>query len=214
MLVVFIAQVALTWVDPAMAEAWLTRLALVPKRWIQEWQRWIGWGPVFSAAFLHGGPMHLAGNAWFLWVFGRSLEEEMGGWRFLLVYAVGTVGAALAQIAAAPGSEIPMVGASGAISAVMGAYLLRLPTRWIVSLVPWVVPILPVPAVVFLVVWFVLQLSQGMDTLGAQPAGGVAWWAHAGGFVTGALVAWALPSASGRKKKTPRGKRKASRAKG
>ncbi len=190
---VFLGQLALMVLTPEIAGDWLQRFALVPERWIRAWTTWEAWIPVLSSAFLHGGPAHVLGNAWFLWVFGRSLEEHIGGARFLLIYMFGAVAAGLAQVASDPGSEVPMVGASGAISAVMGAYFVRLPTRWIVSLVPWVVPVLPVPAFVFLVLWFALQVTQGMDTLGSTSGGGgVAWWAHAGGFVAGALVVWLL----------------------
>ena len=186
---IFVGQVALMIFAPEVAGDWLQRFALVPERWIRAWTTWEAWIPVLSSAFLHGGPAHVLGNGWFLWVFGRSLEEHVGAPRFLLIYVAGAVGAALAQVASAPTSTVPMVGASGAISAVMGAYFVRLPTRWIVSLVPWVVPVLPVPAFVFLVLWFTLQLTQGVDTLGSTSAeGGVAWWAHAGGFVAGVAL--------------------------
>ncbi len=203
---VFVAQVALLLHDPKLAETWLGHFALVPSRWLGQWQSWQGWVPVFTSSLLHGGLAHVAGNLWFLWVFGRSLEEHVGAVRFGLIYGVGAAGAGLAQIAAAPGSDVPMVGASGAISAVMGAYFILLPTRWIVSLVPWVVPILPIPAVVFLVLWFALQLTQGMDTLGGAPGGGVAWWAHAGGFVVGAALAMLLgkPKAAPKRRRAKR----------
>ncbi len=195
-LTVFVAQIAMLVVAPDMASRWLGEYALVPVRWGQTWGTWEGWLPLFSSSLLHGGVAHVVGNAWFLWVFGRSLEEAIGSFQFLLIYLLGAVGAGLAQIASGPGSAVPMVGASGAISAVMGAYLVRLPTRWIISLVPWIVPILPVPAVVFLLLWFVIQFSQGLGTLGGQAGGGVAWWAHAGGFVVGAALAMMLPTKS------------------
>lgn len=186
---------------------WEMRLVLVPELWCKAWQTWQGWLPVFSSSLLHGGLAHVAGNLWFLWVFGRSLEEHVGGFRFALIYLIGAAGAALAHVASDPGSTIPVVGASGAISAVMGAYFVLLPKRWIVTLVPWIVPILPVPAVVFLLLWFAMQFAQGMDTLGHQSGGGVAWWAHAGGFVVGAVLAALLAGS----KSAPKTKRRESR---
>ena len=201
---VFFAQVV---AHLARLEDWERRFVLVPELWCKGWQTWPGWMPVFSSSLLHGGVAHVAGNLWFLWVFGRSLEEHVGGFRFALIYAFGAAGAALAHIASDPGSTIPVVGASGAISAVMGAYFVLLPTRWIVTLVPWIVPILPVPAVVFLLLWFAMQFAQGMDTLGHQSGGGVAWWAHAGGFVVGAVLAALLAGS----KSAPKTKRRESR---
>lgn len=189
--IVFVVQAATTWVAPDTGAAWVQHYALVPANLVRGWQTWPAWVPVGTAMFLHGGVAHVLGNGWFLWVFGRSLESHLGSARFALFYAVTGVGAALAQVACAPNSTVPMIGASGAISGVLGAYFVLLPTRWVVALVPWVVPLLPLPAFVFLLVWFGLQLGSGLGLLGGGPEN-VAWWAHIGGFVSGVLMAKAL----------------------
>ena len=168
--------------------------ALVAQRIVRhplDQQQWL---TVLSHMFLHGGVLHLLGNMWFLWIFGGNVEYRLGSFRYLLFYVVVGMAAATAQVAVGPMSALPMVGASGAISGVLGAYLVLFPTAFVWSLVPWVVPVLPVPAVVFLVLWFCLQAFNGVGTLlnGTAADGGVAWWAHAGGFVAGvAMILWA-----------------------
>jgi membrane associated rhomboid family serine protease len=168
--------------------------ALVAQRIVRhpfDQQQWL---TVFSHMFLHGGVLHLLGNMWFLWIFGGNVEDRLGSFRFLLFYVVAGMAAATAQVAVGPMSALPMVGASGAISGVLGAYLVLFPTAFVWTLVPWVVPVLPVPAIVFLVLWFLLQTFNGIGTLvnGTSADGGVAWWAHAGGFAAGvALILWA-----------------------
>lgn len=152
------------------------------------------WQTVFTHMFLHGGVLHLLGNMWFLWIFGGNVEGRLGAVRYLLFYLLAGFAAAVAQVAASPFSELPMVGASGAISGVLGAFLVLFPTAFVWSIVPWIVPVLPVPAVVFLVLWFVMQAYNGVGSLlnGAAADGGVAWWAHAGGFAAGvAMTFWA-----------------------
>ncbi len=142
-----------------------------------------------TSVFLHGGLMHLGGNMLFLWIFGDNLEDELGHGRFLGFYLAGGVAASLLQIAAAPGSTVPMVGASGAIAAVLGGYLLLFPRARVdvLIIIVFIVRILPVPAWTMLGLWFALQLFNGVATTGQS--GGVAYWAHAGGFVAGfALV--------------------------
>src|ERR1043166_8739962 len=152
------------------------------------------WTTVVSHMFLHGSVLHLLGNMWFLWIFGGNVEGRLGAFRFLLFYLLAGIAAAAAQVAVGPLSPLPMIGASGAISGVLGAYLVLFPTSFIWSLVPWIVPILPVPAVVFLVLWFVLQAYNGLGALltGTAAGGGIAWFAHAGGFAAGmAMMLWA-----------------------
>ena len=193
---VFVWQLVLMLDSPARLEAWVLRHGLVPARWVSAWAEPAGWQPVLTSMFLHGGPTHLLGNCWFLWVFGNNVEDRLGFFGFALFYVVCGGVAALAQVAAAPESVVPMIGASGAISGVLGAYLVFYPRAWVVALVPWVVPVLPVPAVIFLVLWFVAQAYAGVGSLlaGAADKGGVAWWAHAGGFLCGAVLAWNWPS--------------------
>lgn len=172
----------------------VTTHALVAQRIVQhplDQQQWL---TVLSHMFLHGGILHVLGNMWFLWLFGGNVEDRLGAFRFLLFYLVTGLAAATAQVAVGPMSTLPMVGASGAISGVLGAYLVLFPTAFVWTLVPWFVPVIPVPAILFLVLWFFLQAFNGVGALlnGTSADAGVAWWAHAGGFVAGvALILWA-----------------------
>jgi membrane associated rhomboid family serine protease len=145
--------------------------------------------------FLHGGWLHLLGNMWFLWVFGNNVEDAMGKARFLLFYLLSGALAAGTQAFVNPASAIPMVGASGAISGVMGAYIVLYPRVHVHMLVFLGIFItrIRVPAVFMLGYWFLLQLLGGIPTL-AQESGGVAFWAHAGGFVAGLLLVFPFRS--------------------
>lgn len=153
-----------------------------------------GWGTLVTSTFLHGGWLHLAGNMLFLWIFGDNLEEALGRVGFLLFYLAAGVGAGLAQWAFEPSSPIPTIGASGAIAGVMGGYLLLFPKARVDVLIFLVVyvRVIPVAAWIMLAGWFAVQLVSGW--LSDPLAGGVAYWAHAGGFVIGLalmLPAWA-----------------------
>lgn len=175
--------------------------ALVAKRMFAHWDTAQQWQTVFTHMFLHGGWAHVIGNMWFLWIFGGNVEDRLGAVRYFLFYVLAGFAAAAAQVAFEPGSAVPMLGASGAISGVLGAYLILFPTAWVWSLVPWVVPVLPIPAVVFLVLWFVVQTLSGLGAMALGQTGGVAWWAHAGGFAAGvAMIAWAKSAGWVRKK--------------
>ena len=171
-------------------EAWLYRHAIVPGRLIDGFAQNEQWLTVLSSMFLHGSVAHVLGNCWFLWIFGGNVEDRLGPFKFLLFYLITGIAAAGAQVLTHPSSVVPMIGASGAISGVLGAYFILLPRAWIVALVPWIVPIVPLPAVVFLFVWFALQTVNGVGALmsGASAGGGVAWWAHAGGFAAGVAM--------------------------
>jgi membrane associated rhomboid family serine protease len=170
----------------------LTAHALVAKRLLAHPGDMQQWATMGSSMFLHGGVAHLLGNMWFLWIFGGNVEDRLGSLRYLLLYALAGFAAAIVQVAVAPGAAVPMLGASGAISGVLGAYLILFPTAWVWTLVPWIVPIVPVPAAVFLVLWFFVQALSGLGALAGGVDGGIAWWAHLGGFAAGvALVAWA-----------------------
>ncbi|HXB02454.1 MAG TPA: rhomboid family intramembrane serine protease [Opitutaceae bacterium] len=191
---VFIHEVMLAMQDPRVLEAFIGAHALVPGRLVADWDQAREWKTLFTHMFIHGGVAHVAGNCWFLWVFGKSVEDRLGSMKFILFYLLCGLAAAGLQVAAEPHSALPMLGASGAISGVLGAYLIMFPTAWIVTLVPWIVPIIPVPAFLFLIVWFVFQTLNGVGSMlsGADAAGGVAWWAHAGGFTAGViLILWA-----------------------
>ena len=166
--------------NPAALEAFFSRWALVPAQLDP-----IGF---LTSMFLHGGLLHLGGNMLFLWIFGDNLEEEMGHLGYLLFYLAGGVAAGLAQVISEPLSQVPMVGASGAIAAVMGGYLLMFPRARVDVLVILVIifRIIPVPAWLMLGLWFGLQVFSG--TAAAAGVGGVAYWAHAGGFAAGLLM--------------------------
>ncbi|MEM1236643.1 MAG: rhomboid family intramembrane serine protease [Pseudomonadota bacterium] len=144
-----------------------------------------GLGNIFSSMFLHGGWMHLLGNMLFLWIFGDNMEEEFGHVGFLIFYLASGVAAGVAQVAVNPASLTPMVGASGAIAGVMGGYLLLFPRAKVDILFFFIIffRIVPIPAWVMLGFWFVFQIVAGVADQAA--GGGVAYWAHAGGFVAG-----------------------------
>ncbi len=147
------------------------------------------WHTVLTSMFLHGGWMHLIGNMWFLWVFGNNVEDSMGRARYLAFYLLCGVAAAMAQVALDPASVVPMVGASGAISGVMGAYVLLYP-RVRVHLLLFLffyVTTFTLPAWAMLGYWFLIQLVSGTASIGAE-GGGTAFWAHVGGFVAGAVL--------------------------
>ena len=141
-----------------------------------------------TSMFLHGGLMHLGGNMLFLWVFGDNMEDQMGHVGFALFYFAGGLTAAFAQVASAPSSQVPMVGASGAIAGVMGGYLLLFPKARVDVLLILIIVfrVIPVPAWIVLGAWFAIQLVQG--SIMATEGGGVAYWAHAGGFAAGVLL--------------------------
>jgi len=153
--------------------------------------------PIFVSMFLHGGWLHLLGNMLFLFVFGRSIEDRVGHFQFLFLYLVSGVVAAVVQIVVTAGSHVPTIGASGAIAGVLGAYFVCYPGARITTLIPlfiffWTVQ---VPALLLLGYWFLIQFVAGYQMLAIQSAtaGGVAWWAHIGGFACGALLGFVLP---------------------
>jgi membrane associated rhomboid family serine protease len=143
-----------------------------------------------TSMFLHGSWMHLLGNMWFLWIFGNNIEDSMGRARFVVFYLLCGLVAALAQVALNPASGVPMVGASGAISGVMGAYLVLYPRVRVFAMVPFgfMLTSIAMPAWTMLAYWFVIQLVSGATVLGRETGGGVAFAAHVGGFVAGAVL--------------------------
>jgi len=154
---------------------------------------WVGRAlPLVTSMFLHGGWAHLIGNMLYLWIFGDNVEDRLGHVRYLAFYLLVGVAAGLAQAYLYPESSVPTVGASGAISGVLGAYLVLFPYARVLTLVPFLLffPVVELPAVLYLGFWFLMQLLNGTLALGlAGEGGGVAWWAHVGGFVVGmALV--------------------------
>ena len=166
---------------------------LIPFRFLQMFPRDPGelLTPL-SAMFLHGGWGHLLGNMLYLHIFGDNIEDRLGHRRFLLFYLVCGVLSFLAQVAFQPYSMVPNVGASGAIAGLLGAYFLLFPRARVLTLVPllFVFPLVEIPAFFFLGIWFLIQFLSGASTIGRTSAlaGGVAWWAHIGGFLAGMLL--------------------------
>jgi membrane associated rhomboid family serine protease len=148
------------------------------------------WYTPLTSMFLHGGWLHLIGNMWFLWLFGNNVEDSMGHFRYLAFYLLSGLAAAAAQTLVNPNSAIPMVGASGAISGVMGAYIVLYPRVRVHMLIflGFFITRAVVPAYLMLGYWFLLQILGGLPSLGGEDTGGVAVWAHAGGFLAGALL--------------------------
>jgi len=197
---IFLYQFALLLDSPQLGEAFVETFGAIPLRASASLEGRYpllpGVGPLFTSIFLHGGLFHLVGNMWFLWIFGDNVEDELGHFPYLLFYLGCGVLASLAHFFANPDSTIPSVGASGAIAGVMGAYMVRFPTARIVTLV-WIlffITTIEVPAVLMLFYWFAIQFLSGAATYGdLNSTGGVAWWAHIGGFAAGAILIWFRP---------------------
>ena len=212
--VVFAWQLGLTASGgDASLEAFIARWGVVPADLTAAWSH----GDYLSretatlvtSQFLHGSWLHLLGNLLYLWIFGNNVEDRFGRLGFLLFYLVGGALAGLSQVAFDPSSTIPTIGASGAIAATLGAYIVLFPRARVTSLVflGFFYQLIDVPAVIVLGFWFVLQLVDGLTSLGVtQGGGGVAFFAHIGGFVVGALVARVAVSMFGRLRRpaTPR----------
>lgn len=184
--------VAMSGGGAAQFERWIAAFALVPAR--LSLARPAEFATLLTSMFLHGSWFHLLSNVWTLYIFGDNVEDRMGSGRYLVFYLAAGLAAALAQVAINPAANLPTVGASGAIAGVLGAYLVLFPRGRVLTFIPlfflpWLVEI---PAVFYLGVWFLSQLSSGLLSLGAMGAfGGIAWWAHIGGFAFGlAAVRW------------------------
>ncbi|HMD31069.1 MAG TPA: rhomboid family intramembrane serine protease [Candidatus Acidoferrales bacterium] len=175
--------------------AFLMSYALVPARMTQmvgapHVPLQVAFEPFLTSMFLHGGWLHLIGNMWFLWVFGDNVEDRLGHISYLFFYLFCGFGAGLAHFVANVGSAVPSLGASGAISGVLGAYIVLYPRAQVLTLVPLIIFwfTVEIPAFLVLGYWFVIQFVSGVASVGARNAGGVAWWAHIGGFVLGVLM--------------------------
>lgn len=153
--------------------------------------------PFFTSMFLHGGPVHILGNMWYLWIFGDNVEDRLGHFKFLGFYLLCGILASVVHVATNPHVGIPCVGASGAIAGALGAYMVTFPGARVLCLVPFgfIWHIIELPAVVVLGFWFVIQFFNGAAALTAttDAGGGVAWWAHIGGFVFGIALMLVLP---------------------
>lgn len=165
------------------------QLALAGRRYTLEQ----GFLPFITCMFLHGGFLHIIGNMWFLWIFGGNVEDRLGTPQFFLLYMITGIGSGISQVLFSWGSHVPSIGASGAISGVLGAYVFLFPASKILTLIPlfiiWFTA--RIPAVIFIGLWFIAQFLSGLSALGSTAdTGGVAWWAHVGGFVLGVLWVW------------------------
>ena len=187
---VFISELLLS---PAQLHAWVGQFGMVPARLNQMVANGVldpgALISLFSSLFLHGGWLHLIGNVWFLWLFGYSVEYCLGHGRFLLFYLACGIIANLTQLAFDPTSTVPVIGASGAVSGILGAYAICFPRAKIQTLLPifFIFTIIEIPAMLFLGLWFIYQLQSGAASLG-MAGSGIAWWAHVGGFLAGVLM--------------------------
>jgi membrane associated rhomboid family serine protease len=166
-------------------QAFVNHYGLVPVRFT--------WTSVLTSMFLHASWSHIIGNMWFLWIFGDNVEDRFGHFRYFVFYLLCGIVGGVAQTLTAPWSFVPTVGASGAIAGVMGAYFLLYPRSRVLTMIfPFIFWIVEVPAVFFLGYWFLIQLFSGVGTVavstGTTPTGGVAFWAHIAGFLTGILM--------------------------
>ena len=183
-------------------ELFVQRFAVVPSAWfVNHVSDFLDWPRLFlslvTSQFLHGGFFHLGANMLYLWIFADNVEDRLGHARFLLLYLGSGIVAGVTQILVSPASPVPIVGASGAIAGVLGAYLLMFPTARIVTLVPlgFFLETIAVPAPLFLGAWFLLQWAHGLMTIGqVASVGGIAFWAHIGGFISGMIGTLSLRS--------------------
>jgi membrane associated rhomboid family serine protease len=185
---IIVVNVVVFFLELAGGEPFVQQWAVIPA-YIVAGHRWI---TILTAMFMHGGWMHIIGNMVFLWAFGPEIEDAMGPLRYLAFYLLGGIVASVAQIAAMSSSTVPNLGASGAIAAVMGAFLITYPRDKIrtLLLLGWFITVTVIPASVLIGIWFLIQLfSQVGSVVAAQSGGGVAYMAHVGGFIFGAIAA-------------------------
>jgi membrane associated rhomboid family serine protease len=186
-------------------EAFVLANAFVPARFFANPFSPREWITILTAMFMHAGWLHIGGNMLYLWIFGDNIEDRLGPWRFLGFYLLCGVAATALQAFMAPGITVPMLGASGAIAGVLAAYLLLYPRARVLTAVfiLFIIELASLPAWLIIAVWFVIQLASGLGSLGQTTAvGGVAYFAHIGGFVAGFLLA--LPAWVGDRRKPTR----------
>lgn len=192
-LAVFVYELSLG----ARVGAFVDRFALVPAavtRAVTGAHRHVGaLAPLLttvSSMFIHGGVLHVAGNMLYLFIFGAAVEYRMGASRYLIFYLAAGIAAAIATVWIAPASSVPVIGASGAIAGVLGAYFILYPRGRILTILPIFifVQFIEIPAVIYLLLWFAVQLYAGLEEGGRAGMGGVAWWAHVGGFMFGVAL--------------------------
>jgi len=189
-------------------DKFLLRWGLVPLRYAQagtlaKLGAKLYFGPFLTSMFLHGSFLHILSNMWVLLIFGGSVEDRFGHARYLLFYVFAGIAAGLTQIWFSWGSPLPTIGASGAIAGVMGAYFFLYPWARVTVMVPLIIffPTFETPAFLFLGLWLWTQISSGMALAGAGELGGVAWWAHVGGFVSGAVLLLLMAPARPRRRR-------------
>jgi len=189
--IIFLYQVSL---GPRAGQALVFTYGMIPAHVEQALNMGVGFGPalepLFTSMFLHSGWLHLIGNMWFLWIFGDNVEDAFGHFGYLVFYLASGILAGVTHTIVNWGSKLPAIGASGAIAAVMGAYFVLYPRSRILTLV--FVFFIRLPAILVIGIWFLIQFFSGVGSLGVPEAGGVAFWAHIGGFVVGVLVGLAV----------------------
>ena len=177
-IIIFISQIFISFSDPWLANEIIFKYGFIPSKFDVH--------TIFTSMFLHGGVAHIIGNMWFLFLFGDNVESVLGHFKYFVFYLLCGIGAALGQFFFSPSSPIPMVGASGAIAGILGAYMIQFPKARVHVFIIFVfITTIAVPAQFVLGLWFLIQLSSGLNTLGMDTTGGVAWFAHVGGFICG-----------------------------
>ncbi|MEC8914902.1 MAG: rhomboid family intramembrane serine protease [Candidatus Neomarinimicrobiota bacterium] len=177
-ILVFLGQILVSFSDPGLGMTIVFTFGFVPAEFNVI--------TIITSMFIHGGLAHIVGNMWFLWLFGDNVESVLGHLKYFMFYMVCGIGAALGQFLISPSSQVPMIGASGAIAGVLGAYMIQFPKARVHILVIFIfITTIAVPAQIVLGLWFLMQLTGGLGTLGVDTTGGVAWFAHVGGFISG-----------------------------
>lgn len=184
---IFVFFLELTALNP---DVFIYKYALVPQE--VNWSNYLTLYPFITSQFLHAGFIHIISNMWFLKIFGDNVEEKFKSIPFLFIYLLSGIVGGLAQYIFMPTSDVPMLGASGAVAGVLGAYLVFFPNHRVETLIPIGIfmRVVELPASLMLIYWFVIQLFSGVGSIAVAQVGGVAWWAHVGGFVTGWIIAW------------------------
>ena len=176
---IFLGQFWISGNDPAIGKSLVYMYGFVPAEFNPL--------TIFTSMFMHGGFAHIIGNMWFLYIFGDNVESILGHVKYFMFYLACGIGAALAQFFVEPASQVPMIGASGAVAGVLGAYMIRFPKArvHVLAVIIIFITTFVVPAQIVLGLWFLMQLSGGLGSLGVDTTGGVAWFAHIGGFIIG-----------------------------
>ena len=174
--------------DPEALKGFIFTWGLIPSHFLGDPSS--AWTNIFTSMFLHGGWFHIINNMWVLFIFGDNVEGRMGSIRYLIFYLLGGTAAGLMQTYILPSSDVPMIGASGAVAGVLGAYLILFPRSRIASIVPifFIFTLIEIPAFIFLMFWFVSQIYSGLFAIQGGGGSGIAWWAHIGGFIFGVIM--------------------------